>query len=133
MLSRRAAVLLAVTSILACHQPAFAGGAPDPVPFDEAAFAAAQKAGKPVLIEVTAPWCPVCKAQAPILSKLRQDPRFSQLQTFTIDFDTGKALMQKFGVRLQSTLICFKGPVETGRSTGETQPEWIEALLEKAL
>ena len=133
MLSRRAAVLLAAISLLACHQPAFAGAASAPVPFDEAAFIAAQKAGKPILIEVTAPWCPACKAQAPILSKLRQDPRFSELQTFTIDFDTGKALMQKFGVRLQSTLICFKGSVEAGRGTGETQPEWIEALLEKAL
>ncbi|MDR3462434.1 MAG: thioredoxin family protein [Beijerinckiaceae bacterium] len=133
MLSRRAALVFTAASLLACHQRALAGAAPDPVPFDEAAFTAAQKAGKPILVEVTAPWCPACKAQAPILTKLRQDPRFLELRTFTIDFDTGKALMQKFGVRLQSTLICFKGAVETGRGTGETQPEWIEALLEKTL
>lgn len=133
MLTRRAAVsvLSAVTLISSC--PAWADGAPAPVPFDEAAFEAAQKAGKPVLVQVTAPWCPVCKAQAPVLSKLRQDPRFHDLQTFTIDFDTGKVQMRKFGVRIQSTLICFKGTAEIARSSGETQPEWIEALLEKAL
>jgi len=44
--------------------------------FDQKAFEAARAAGKPILIEVTAPWCPVCRAQAPILSKLKGDARF---------------------------------------------------------
>ena len=30
--------------------------------FDAKAFEAAQKEGKPILVEVTAPWCPTCKA-----------------------------------------------------------------------
>jgi hypothetical protein len=34
---------------------------------------------------------------------------------------------------MQSTLIAFKGETETGRSVGETQPEWIESLVEKTL
>ena len=36
-------------------------------PFDAKTFAAAQAAEKPVLIEVSAVWCPICKAQKPIL------------------------------------------------------------------
>lgn len=106
--------------------------APTPQHFTPAAFEAAQHAGKPILVEVTAPWCPACKVQAPILAKLRRDSRFGDLQTFTIDFDTEKAAMQQVGARLQSTLICFKGARETGRSVGETQAEWIEAQVEKA-
>jgi thiol-disulfide isomerase/thioredoxin len=37
-------------------------------PFDAAAFAEAQKAGKPILIDVFAAWCPTCRWQNPILS-----------------------------------------------------------------
>jgi thioredoxin 1 len=101
--------------------------------FDQSAFDAAQKAGKPILVEITAPWCPVCKAQAPILNNLRSDPEFKNLQTFSIDFDSQKDLLRAFKVSKQSTLIVFKGPTEIGRSTGVTDPAAIEALLAKSL
>lgn len=102
-------------------------------PYSQEAFDAAQKAGKPILVEVSAPWCPICKTQKPILAKLSADPRFKDLQIFDIDFDTQKDLLRKLDVRTQSTLIAYKGAVETGRSVGETQPEWIEGLVEKTL
>jgi thiol-disulfide isomerase/thioredoxin len=101
--------------------------------FDQAAFDAAQKAGKPILVEVHAPWCPVCKAQDPILNKLRSEPEFKDLQTFSIDFDSQKDLLRAFKVSKQSTLIVFKGAAEVGRSTGVTDPAAIEALLAKSL
>jgi thiol-disulfide isomerase/thioredoxin len=101
--------------------------------YDQAAFDAAQKAGKPILVEVTAPWCPVCKAQAPILNDLRGQPEFKDLQTFTIDFDSQKDLLRAFKVSKQSTLIVFKGATEVGRSTGDTNPVSIEALVAKSL
>jgi thiol-disulfide isomerase/thioredoxin len=130
VLSRRA-LAFAVCAALLSALPLLAGG--PPAPFDAQAFAAAQAAGKPILIHVAAPWCPACKAQKPIIEKLRLDPRFKDLEIFTIDFDTQKDLMARFGANLQSTLICFKGANETGRSIGETQEEWIETLLEKTL
>jgi thioredoxin 1 len=129
MPTRRLMLAFLATAAATVATAAWAG-APDPVHFNQQAFDAAQKAGKPILVEITAPWCPACKAQAPILGKLRQDPRFKDLQTFTIDFDTEKDAMRKFGAKLQSTLICFKGANETGRSVGETQAEWIESQLE---
>ena len=132
MLNRRLA-LAVFAGALSLTGPGARADAPAPVHFDQQAFDAAQKAGKPILVEITAPWCPACKAQAPILGKLRSDPRFKDLQTFTIDFDSEKDLMHKFGAKLQSTLICFKGATETSRSIGETQPEWIEAQLEKTM
>ena len=102
-------------------------------PFNQAAFEAAQAAGKPILIEVSAPWCPICKAQAPILARLRSDPRFKELVSFDIDFDSQKDLLRKFNVQKQSTLIVFKGKQETGRSTGDTNAGSIEALLGKSI
>jgi len=101
--------------------------------FDQKAFEAAQAAGKPILIEVSAPWCPTCKAQAPILSKLKSEARFKDLASFSIDFDSQKDLLKKFNVRMQSTLIVFKGKQEVGRSTGDTNAASIEQLLGKSI
>jgi len=102
-------------------------------PFDQKAFDVAQAAGKPILIEVTAPWCPVCKAQAPILSRLKGEPKYIELVSFDIDFDSQKDLLRKFNVQKQSTLIVFKGKQETGRSTGDTNAGSIAALLGKSI
>ena len=132
MLGRRHvfATIIAMVGALCCASLAVAS---DTKPFDQRAFDAAQAAGKSVLVHVTAPWCPTCKAQAPILSRLKSEPRFDDLVSFDIDFDTQKDLLRKFHVSMQSTLIVFKGGQETGRSTGDTNPASIEALLAKAV
>jgi hypothetical protein len=67
------------------------------------------------------------------LKDLRSQPEFKDLQTFTIDFDSQKDLLKAFKVTKQSTLIAFKGANEVGRSTGDTNPASIEALLAKSL
>ncbi|MGN7126414.1 thioredoxin family protein [Methylorubrum thiocyanatum] len=115
-----------------------AGGLPGagqaaPVAFDPAAFAAAQAEGRPILVQISAPWCPICRAQKPILATVSADPRFKNLAIFTIDFDSQRDLVRRFGAQTQSTLIVYKGAAEVARSVGETQAEWIEQLLEKAL
>jgi thioredoxin 1 len=107
--------------------------AADKKPFDQKAFEAAQAAGKPILVEVSAPWCPICKAQAPILARLKSDPKFKEMVSFDIDFDSQKDLLKKFNVQKQSTLIVFKGKQEAGRSTGDTNAASIEALLGKSI
>lgn len=127
--------LRSMLTLLALASLAFASAAyaADFVPYTPEALAAAQKAGKPILIEISAPWCPICKTQKPILSKLGDDPRFKTLQVFDIDFDSQKPALKALNARMQSTLIAFKGETEVGRSVGETQPEWIEGLVEKTL
>jgi len=129
MLSRRS-VLIATALSAVVVMPALADGL---ATFDASAFADAQKAGKPILIAVHASWCPTCKAQAPILSELRADPKFKQLVYLVIDFDTQKDLLKRFGVGMQSTLIVFKGATEEGRSVGDTNRDSIFALAAKAL
>lgn len=134
MTRRRTFIALLALAPLALAPLAFATAqAGETKPYSQEAFDAAQKAGKPILVEVSAPWCPICKTQKPILAKLSADPRFKDLQIFDIDFDSQKDLLRKLNVRTQSTLIAYKGSVETGRSVGETQPEWIEGLVEKTL
>ncbi len=130
MLSRRSVLLAAVVASAGFAAPASAAG---PQPFDDAAFAAAQKAGKPIFVAIHASWCPICKAQKPILADLMADPKFKDLVYFTIDFDSEKDLVQRFGARMQSTLIAFKGATEQGRSVGDSKRDSIAALLGKAL
>ncbi len=103
------------------------------VPFSAEAFKAAQAAGSPILVEIHADWCPTCKAQKPIIDKLTADPRFKDLKIFRVDFDAMKPVVKKFGARMQSTLIVFKGSAEEGRSVGDTREASIAALLDKSL
>jgi thioredoxin 1 len=130
MLNRRHLLgALALTATLAFGT----ASAMDKKPFDQKAFEAAQAAGKPILVEVHAPWCPVCKAQAPTLAKLRNDVKFKNLVSFNVDFDSQKDLLKKFNVQKQSTLIVFKGKQEVGRSTGDSNAGSIEALVAKSI
>ena len=101
-------------------------------PFSQQAFSATQAQGKPILVEITAPWCPVCAKQRPILSQLLSDPAFKDLVVYNIDFNSQKDAVRAMGAKMQSTLIVFKGDTEKGRSTGVSDPAAIKALLDKA-
>jgi thioredoxin-like negative regulator of GroEL len=103
-----------------------------PQPYNDAAFASAQAADQPILVEIHAPWCPICAAQAPTLDRLEHSSELGDLTVFRVDFDTQKNVVRQFGAQKQSTLIVFHGRIETGRSTGVTDPKSIEELLLKA-
>jgi len=111
--------------------PAFAA-AGDLQPFNGKLFDQLQTAGKPVVVVVHATWCPTCKAQLPIQTALMHSPEFQGYTMFTVDFDADQALLKRFSVIKQSTMIVFKGKSEVGRSIGDTQRDSIEALMLKA-
>lgn len=131
MLNRR--TLMTALTLAASLALAGSAHAIDAKPFNQAAFDAAKAAGKPVLVEVSAPWCSVCKAQKPILSELTARPKFKDLAFFEVDFDSQKDVLRALNVQKQSTLISFKGSKEVGRSTGDTNKASIEDLLNKAI
>lgn len=110
-----------------------ARSAPPARPFKNDDFAAALAAGGPVVVHVTAPWCPICRAQKPILERLLDDPRFKDYALFAVDFDNDKASVRAVGARLQSTLIVYRGGREIARTVGDREDGWIEELFEKAL
>ena len=98
-------------------------------PYDEKSFNEAQMAGKTVLINVTAPWCPTCKKQEPIIRAIEKER--PNLVVYEVDFDSAKDLLQRLRVRAQSTLIVYKGRKEVVRSTAETDPGRLRALIAK--
>lgn len=101
--------------------------------YSRAALKAAQKAGKPILVDVHADWCPTCRAQAPTIAAISKDPKYAQLVILKLDFDKQVDERTALGARKQSTLIVYKGTRETGRSTGITDPAQIKALVATAL
>ena len=110
-----------------------AAQAADKIMFDAAQFAKAQSDNQSIMVIVTAPWCPTCKAQKPILDEVTGKPSFKNLKIFEVDFDTRKDVLQDLKVTMQSTLIIYKGKTEMGRSTGDTKKESIEILVNKSL
>ncbi|HEY2532292.1 MAG TPA: thioredoxin family protein [Xanthobacteraceae bacterium] len=130
MFCRVANIFAPFAVIFALATSAFAS---EPQAFTPQAFAAAQNAGKPILVAIHASWCPTCKAQKPILSELLGEPKFKDVTYFVVDFDSQKDVVRFFGARMQSTLIAFKGKIETARSVGDTKPSSIAALLDNTL
>ena len=131
MTSRR--MLLANMTIVVTTFWAVISFAADRIPFDQKAFEAAQAAGKSILVDVSAPWCPTCRAQKPIIEKLAVLPEYKDLTIFDVDFDTRKDVLRSLKVQQQSTLIVFKGAREIDRSVGSTDPNAISDLLKKAI
>jgi thioredoxin 1 len=130
MFTRR---LLLATSLLSALVFTNISTAADFQKFTPAAFEQAQKAGKPILIEIHADWCPTCKAQKPAIKEITAADKFKAVTIFEIDFDGQKDAVKSFNARTQSTLIMFKGTVETARSVGESKTSSIAKLIETGL
>ena len=127
----RRSLLLAAAALTTLSVPA--ARAATVADYTPEAFAAAQAQGKPILVHINAPWCPTCAVQRPILSRLEATPECKKLMVFRVDFDNQKDVVQKFRATMQSTLIAFHGTTETARSTGETNPDKIAAVVNSAL
>ena len=102
------------------------------VPYTPAALAAAQKADAPLVLHFHAGWCPTCRAQDKAFEALKADPGL-KLTLMEVDYDKEKALERQLRVNAQSTLVVFHGPTERSRSTGETDPARLKAILQGAL
>jgi thioredoxin 1 len=113
--------------------PAAAQAAPTVQPYNQAAFDAAQRAGKPILVWVHAPWCPVCRAQARTIASVTAAPAYRDMVVFRIDFDSQRPLWQRFGATQQSTLIAFRGARETRRIAHETDEGKVSAVIRSAI
>ena len=108
---------------------AFNAGAAEIKSFERAAFDAAQKAGQPVVVDITASWCPTCARQKPIIDKLAASGNFKDLTIFKVDFDAQKDVVRSLGASMQSTLIAYRRTQETARSVGDTKAASIEQLF----
>lgn len=123
----RAAAILALSTV------ASIAAAGEIKPYTQAEFDKLTHEGKPVVVDVSATWCPTRKAQKSIVESLIQQPAYKDVTVLAVDFDSEKPTLRKFKVSMQSTLVAFKGTKEVGRSTGDTTPEGLEGLIRKTV
>jgi thioredoxin 1 len=101
--------------------------------FEAATFRAAQESGQAFVLEVTAEWCGPCQRQKQVVEKLLENTAFGNLTIFNADYDTDRSELVKINAHQLTTLIIYRGKAEALRSSGETRPEMVEAILRKAL
>jgi thioredoxin 1 len=98
-------------------------------PFSTAALNAAKQAGSPIVVAVHADWCPVCRAQAPIVAQLAADPANAKVVFFRLNFDSQRSERAALRAASQSILIGFKGQREVARTQGVTDAGKIGMLV----
>ncbi|WP_341744354.1 thioredoxin family protein [Azonexus hydrophilus] len=103
----------------------------DIAPWSAADFAQQQAAGKAVALHFHADWCPTCRAQQKVFDGWRGDAAVPG-RLLVVDYDNARELRRQLGVRMQSTLIVFKGDKEVARLAGDTDPAKLRAALEAA-
>jgi thioredoxin 1 len=101
-------------------------------PYRAETFKQLLASGQPVVVDFHADWCPVCRAQAPIIRGLLSRPEFKDLTVLIANYDTELPLRKSLNVSQQSTLVAFRQGKEVARSTGETSPEKLTAFFRQA-
>lgn len=107
--------------------------AAEPHKYSQQEFDRLAHAGKPVVVDIAADWCPTCKAQKPIIDRLSRDASLQEVTVLTVDFDADKATVRALKATSQSTLIAYRGGKELARSVGDTTPAGIEILFRMAM
>ena len=123
--------LLAVlmTALILVTAPAVAGE----TPYSAATFNRLLGAGQPVVVDFHADWCPICRAQAPIVQELLATPELKNVTVLIANYDTELALRKSLNVAKQSTLVVFSHGKEVARSTGDTSRAGLASLLRQAI
>jgi thioredoxin 1 len=117
------------TALILVTPPAVAGEEP----FSAAAFDRLLGNGQPVVVDFHADWCPICRAQAPIVKELLATPELKNVTVLIANYDTELALRKSLNVAKQSTLVVFRHGKEVARSTGDTSPDGLAALVRQAI
>ncbi len=95
------------------------------------AFATLQAANEPVALHFHADWCSTCKAQEKIFKGWKGDASVPGT-LLVVNYDEERALRREMKVRMQSTVVSFKGGQEKARVAGDTDPQVLRGVLEAA-
>lgn len=101
--------------------------------FSQNEFKRLQAAGKVVLIDVFADWCPTCAKQQKALERYREENPDKAFTTLVVDFDDDKHWVRHFKAPRQSTFILYVGGEKKWFSVAETRYDAIAEQLNQAI
>jgi thiol-disulfide isomerase/thioredoxin len=104
----------------------------DHEPYTEARLAELQAEDALVLVDVFAPWCPVCAKQQKILGAYAEANPDVNLRVLRVDFDNQKDAVRALRAPRQSTILLFKGDSQYWYSVAETREDVIFREINKA-
>lgn len=96
-------------------------------------FEALKAEGRPILIDVWAPWCPTCRSQAPKLEALLAEQAFADFAGLKLHWDDQREIARGLGAPRQSTLFVFSGSEQRAMSVAETDTERLREVLQTGL
>ena len=89
-------------------------------------------AGKPVLVDFWAQWCPYCRRIAPAFDKVGEQYA-DTLITGKSNYDEAPQLIQRFGIDNIHTLMLFKNGKAIGSIVAPASKAAIEAFIKETL
>jgi thioredoxin 2 len=90
-----------------------------------------EKSNSPVLVDLWAPWCPPCRAIAPMIDKLAGELA-GRVKFAKLNIDDNPATARRFRVDSIPTLLIFKQGREIDRIVGMKPEAEIRRRLERA-
>ncbi len=90
------------------------------------------KSELPVLVDVTAKWCPPCKLAEPVIAALAAQ-HAGKLKVVTLDGEEASELVATLGVRGFPTFLGVKGGEIVVRQAGFGSRRGLDALVEQLL
>jgi len=101
--------------------------------YDAELFDRALAEGRPVLVDVYAKWCPVCRRQLPILDAALARPGFGDVLALVVDFDEDTEFLRAHRISRQATIVLFVHGKERVRIVADTNPRRVMRALEAGL
>jgi thioredoxin 2 len=99
---------------------------------DDDSFDAAVAGPLPVLVELSAPWCPPCRPFDLAVERAASDFA-GRLKVVTVNIDDAPAAVQRLGVQVVPTLVLLHHGTEVGRRQGTLAAATLNHWLDRSL